>query len=100
LDFGIWDDLAPLMKDKYLGPLEPQGDIVYEDESCKVLTGRRGTFVVVGESVLWILQLSGVELNSVVYAMSRAKDKRKAFADLAVEYALIKNVAFLGDLKR
>jgi len=55
LDFGIWDDLALLMKDKYLGPLEPEGDVVYQDESCKVLTGRRGTFVVVGESVLWIL---------------------------------------------
>ncbi|MGC9106200.1 MAG: hypothetical protein ACP5HQ_07270 [Thermoprotei archaeon] len=94
-----WKDLVDVVLDRFVGDLEVEGEKVLEEGGISVYQGGRGVYVVFPPVVVWIRNLSGIELNSIVYTAERAKDKRKAFAELIVEYVVLKKAGFLGRLK-
>ena len=93
---GVSPDLVALLRDGFVGVIEPEGEEVYQGSSSRVFSGKRGVYVVFEKFVLWIPHLTGLELNSIVYYLRNSKDERETFLDLAVEYVAIKKTGLLG----
>jgi hypothetical protein len=94
-----WRELADVILDRFVGDLRVEGEKVFEEGGISIYQGAKGVYVVFPPLVLWVRMLSGIELNSITYALQKARDKRKAFADLVVEYLILKKEGFLGEIK-